>query len=491
MTELRPYQISTIDNARVALARLPKPERRVVVQMATGAGKTFTAAELISRVESGGKRTLFVCDTLELVEQALKAFDDYGLSVGVMQSQHLRTDPQKLTQVCSQATLSGWLKSGKLDSYQVDLIVHDECHMQYRVRELLSEKYPEAVVIGLTATPFAKGMGDFYKGIVSAVPMQALINDGYLSEYSVYAPSQPAMKGTKLSGGDYKATDAAAKYDNAIVADIVKTWLEHGKGRRTLMFACNVAHSKYLVSEFVAAGVNAVHVDGYPQDENEVHNRFEIIEQYRRGEIEILSSVALTTKGFDAPETSCLVIARPTKSLSLHWQMIGRALRTAEGKSNAIVLDHAGNTLRHGFPTDITDFALNDSSRPEIKADKREKDEPLPVPCAKCSYMKPPGVHACPSCEFAPEKKHGVVNVDGELVEVRAKPEPTKEEKQQFYSELIGSGKNEKACMSIFKRKYKQWPNGLNNNPLPPTQKTKSYITSCNIAYARGRANAA
>jgi len=492
MTNLRPYQIDCINNTRAILARLAPHERRVVVQMATGAGKTYTAAELISSAELKGKRTLFVCDTLELVQQALLAFDNYGLSVGVMQAQHARTNPQKLTQVCSQATLSGWLKSNRFDNYQVDLIIHDEAHCQFKVRESLSEKYPNAPVLGLTATPFAKGMGDFYNAIVSAVSMQRLIDDGYLSDYAVYAPSQPSMKGTTLSGGDYKASAAAEKYDNALVADIVQTWLKHGKGRRTLMFACNVAHSKHLVAEFVAAGVNAIHVDGYPDEPDAVEDRFQKINRYRNGEIEILSSVALTTKGFDAPETSCLIVARPTKSLSLHWQILGRVLRTAENKTDAIVLDHAGNTLRHGFPTDITSFELDDSSKPEIKADKREKGERLPVPCTSCSYMKPPGVHACPNCQFAPEKEHGVVNVDGELVEVKAKPEPSRDDMQRFYSELIGAGKNEKACMAIFKRKYKQWPNGLDSKPLPPSDATKRYITSSNIAYARGRkANAA
>ena len=490
MTTLRPYQSDTIVRTRQALAALPKSERRMVVQMATGAGKTFTAAELIASAESRGNRTLFVCDTLELVEQALSAFDSYGLNVGVMQSQHERTAPERLTQVCSQATLAGWLKSGKLDGYRADLIVHDECHQQYRVRESLAEKYPNAPVIGLTATPFAKGMGDFYNGVVSAVPMQTLIDDGYLCEYSVYAPSSPNLKGVASSGRDHNPAEAAKRYDNALVADIVNTWLKHGKGRQTLMFACNVAHSKHLVREFVSAGVNAVHVDGYPTDPDAQDDRFEIIEQFRRGEIEILSNVALCTKGFDAPETSCLIIARPTKSLSLHWQILGRGMRIAEGKDDCIVLDHAGNTLKHGFPTDITEFKLDDSSRPELKSDKREKGEPLPVPCPKCSYMKSPGVHVCPICTFAPEKKHGVVNVDGELVEFRSKPEPSHDDMQRFYSEVLGASKTmtEGLAPHIFKRRFKRWPDGLNRQAIQPSPETKRYVTSSNIAYHKGKA---
>jgi DNA repair protein RadD len=496
---LHDHQNSAITETRKLLATLPPNERRVVLQMATGAGKTVAAAEIASLAVDKGGRVLFVCDTLELVEQALATFDRYELRTGVMQAKHERTNLVKPVQVCSQATLAGWIKRGKLADYQVDLIIHDESHMQYKVREALCELYPNAVVIGLTATPFAKGMGVFYKGIVSAIPMQELIDKGFLCDYKVFAPSKPNMKGATMSGKDWNPNAAAERYTGDIHADIVKTWKAQGQGRRTLMFACNVLHSKALVAEFVSAGVNAVHVDGYPSDEGAIEDRFQIIQRFREGSIDVLSNVALCTKGFDAPEVSCLVIARPTKSLSLHWQMLGRGLRTAPGKDSCIVLDHAGNALLHGLPTDITEFELCNGTKND--SDKRKKEAPLPVPCGSCGVLKAGGAHLCPNCGFAPEKKNEIVNVDGELIEYKTLIEKkkkevvfTKEQKQEWWSGFLfhqyHRGYSAGWASHIYRKKFGVWPAQLAETRTSPTTEVRSFITSQQIRYVKGKGRA-
>ena len=495
--KLRQYQLDTIANTRQAVASLPKDQRHVLIQMPTGSGKTFTSGELITRAVDNGSRVLFVADRLELVEQALAAFDKMGLECGVIQGQHERTKLSAKVQVCSQATLANWLKRGHLDRYDVDIVIHDECDVQYKVRDMLADKWPKAIVIGLSATPFSKGLGDFFHSVVSSISMSDMVDQGYLSKYRIFAPSQPDMKGVAMSGKDWKAAAAAAMYDGQLVADIVQTWKRLASYRPTLCFACNVAHSKAIVESFVEAGVNAVHVDGYPTSEDD-EERHSIIARYKAGDIEVLSSVALCARGFDAPETSALIIARPTKSLSLYMQIVGRALRTSEGKEDAIILDHAGCALRHGFPTDVTDFELDTSEKRENK-DARKKGEKLPVPCSACHFMKPPGTHRCPNCLFAPEKKNTVVNVDGELVEL------SKVEKKEKYSESDKERwmkmfkayevKHQKAngySVYLYRDKFgtdpvNKWP----ETTQEPSSEVLGWIKHQNIRKAKRRAKAA
>ena len=490
--KLRPYQ----DVAIKGLAQsLGKGNRRPVLQMATGGGKTLTTAELIRRAEAKGNRTLFICDSLELVEQAVAAFDSYGLQVGVMQGDHYRTDESCLTQVCTAQTLERRIKKQALEfeRYPVALIVFDECHVQYAVRDTLAVMYPKAPIIGLTATPFSKGMGSFYNDVISAIPMQDLIDLGYLCPFTAYAPFVPEMKGVKQVAGDWSKDAAAQIYNGELVADIVKTWKKLGKGRPTLAFACNVAHSKFIAEQFQAAGVHAEHVDGYGGSDEAKLARHQKIEAYKAGEIEVLSNVGICTKGFDAPATSCLIIARPTKSLSLHWQIVGRALRTHPSKTESIILDHAGNFVRHGFPTDPIDFELNDGSVDAKKADSRKEGEKLPVPCPACHTLKT--AHKCPACGFAPERQNTIENVDGELVRLdqvkEAKSEKyTQADKDQwlrmFKAYEIGHGKKNGYSLFLYKEKFgaepaTKWPKKV----VSPSEECLSWIKSRNIRYAK------
>lgn len=494
--ELRDYQTQAITNLRRSIASGTK---RLIMQAATGSGKTTTAAEIIRCCEAKGKRTLFVCDSLELVDQAVNCFDKYGLDVGVMQGQHLRTDESCLTQVCTAQTLDRRIAKQRyqFEQYPVHLIIIDEAHIQHKVRDELAMLYPEVVVLGLTATPFSKGLGSFYSEVIPAISMKQLIDDGYLSTYRAFAPYVPDMTGVKQAAGDFTKDSAAEVYDQQIIGDLVAHWKRHASDRPTLAFGCNVAHSKAIAAEFESNGVKAAHIDGYGGDAEKLE-REETIRRYKAGEIQLLSSVGVLTKGFDAPLTSCLIIARPTKSLSLHLQIVGRGLRTFAGKDDCLILDHAGNFVRHGFPEDITDFTLHDGSKRESK-DKREKGEKLPVPCPSCQALK--SSHRCPSCGFAPEKQNEIVNVDGELVELekhqanqakKKSKELSMDEKQTFYSELLGyqqhKGYREGWAANQYRNRLDVWPNQLQKTPASTSLETQSWIRSQQIRYAKGKA---
>jgi superfamily II DNA or RNA helicase len=161
---------------------------------------------------------------------------------------------------------------------------------------------------------------------------------------------------------------------------VVDTWLKRGENRQTICFGINIVHSEAIADEFRANGVNAVHIDGYtPRDE-----RKEIIADFKAGKIKLLSSVGVLTKGFDAPDATCLVIARPTKSLMLHIQMLGRVLRKSSCDTNALILDHSGNLARLGFPDDVLPNVLDSGkkiNRSEKAEQEKEREERAPKPC--------------------------------------------------------------------------------------------------------------
>jgi superfamily II DNA or RNA helicase len=277
----------------------------------------------------------------------------------------------------------------------------------------------------------------------------------------------------------------------ALVADVVDTWIDRGQNRPTLCFAVDRAHAKHLQTKFETAGIPTGYVD-YVTPANE---RTEIGRRLRTGELKVVVNVTCLTIGIDWAEISCLILARPTKSEMLFVQMVGRGLRTADGKSDCLILDHSGNHLRLGFVPDIGHDHLDDDR--ERKVDRKEQ-EALPKKCPKCSYLRPPGVHICPACGFAPEPRSTVVNRDGELVEFVSRnvvKAPSYEEKAQFYQQLKyycrERGYQRSWVAHKFREKFGVWPRGLDDlPPLPPTPTTRNWIRSRQIAFAKSRSSA-
>ncbi|MBA4898708.1 DEAD/DEAH box helicase family protein [Pseudomonas aeruginosa] len=329
---LRPYQDKALNELRRGI------RDGILVQMLmapTGAGKTTIASAMKQGACAKGKRAFFIVDSLELVDQAATRFYEDGLEVGVIQGDHSWTDYSKPIQVCTIQTLrSRW--QGLPDYLKPDLVVIDEAHVLHKMhKEIIEECVERKIpVIGLSATPFRKGLGRVFGRLVVSATLAELTDQGFLVPAHCYAPSIPDLKGIKTSADGDWADDALAEVMGGakIMGDVVTNWLQLAKGRQTVVFGCNVAHSRELARQFTEAGILAAHVDGY-MDELE---RAKIIKNYRHGSIRVLCNVAVLTKGFDAPETSCVVLARPTKSLMMHYQMMGRGLRTADGKKDCL-----------------------------------------------------------------------------------------------------------------------------------------------------------
>lgn len=475
---------------------------RPVLAQPTGSGKTVVAAYMCRSARDRGKRSIFIVNALALIRQTIRTFSGMGMAedIGVIQSKHPMEDDNKLVQIATIQTLAAWLKKwpGRFETWSVDLIIIDECDQQYDARDLLAGYYADKPIIGLTATPLAKGMGLFYTNLLKPIGMQELIDRGFLSDYKIFAPSAPDLTGVKTVGKDYAKGGSADKYDRVLRADIIKSWRELGENRKTLGFAPTVAMSKQMALEFNQAGIPAAHIDGYGQSDEAKAARAKIFEDFEAGIIKVLWSVNITARGYDHPEVGCLIVARPTKSRSLWIQMLGRVLRRFEGKEYGIVLDHSTNTERLGEPTAPLPDELCDGS-PKSNKDKPKKDEPLPTICPSCFGSKPPGVSVCPHCGFAPEARTPIITKEGKLVEITKRGKEkvvgfTPEFKDAFYSQLLGlahqRGNTKGWAYNAYKKKFKEEPSQYIMHKSKPGDEVLRWEKHLNIRYARGKANA-
>ena len=377
----RDYQREAIDQVKHLLAGNP------CLVAPTGSGKSFMGAVLADELQLP---TLWLAHRKELVEQAAQHLRDLGVYTGIIKS-GIAPDPLAPVQVASVQTLT------RRNKPRAGLIIIDEAHHATAAGYAsIVAHYPGVPIVGLTATPFrldGRGLGDLFGELVIAAWPDELCDRGILHRPKVYAVSSPDMSGVKIIAGDYHSR-AAAERTNTTQAntDIVREWQQHAAGKRTVAFAINVEHSMAIAEAFQAAGVPAEHLDG-GTDRQEREN---ILRRLRTGQTHIVSNCMVLTEGWDLPALECAIIARPTASLNLHLQMIGRIMRACEGKDGAIVLDHAGNHHRHGLVTRRLDYTLDGTK-------KIGSSEPLGLRrCRGCGLYFETTKFACPECGWQP-----------------------------------------------------------------------------------------
>jgi superfamily II DNA or RNA helicase len=483
MHQLRDYQEGAISALRDALRH---GKRRPVLQMPTGAGKTATAAAIINMAIKRGHRVIFVVPAISLVNQTVESFERDGmLDIGVMQAYHERTDNTARVQVASIQTLM------RRKIPDVGLVIVDECHVLFKFydnwfKQLADKKVP---VVGLSATPWARGMGKLYDDLIIGTTTQNLIDQGYLSKFRVFAPAHPDLTDVKIVKGDYETKGlSSAMQEGTLVADIISTWLEKGEGRPTLCFGVDRAHAKKIQQEFIAAGVLTGYMDAFTKiDEREI-----IAKQFADGDLKIVCNVGVLTTGIDW-DVRCIIMARPTRSEILYTQIIGRGLRTAIGKDNCLILDHSDTTIRLGFVTDINHATLDSGDK--RAASKYEKKEALPKPCPKCTYVKPFKSRDCPACGFKAEYVSQIETEKGELLEITAdkKQNPldwTASAKSTFYAELLGhallKGYKSGWAFHAYRQRFGVGP-ASKPTPISPSMATCAWIKHLNIVKAKQR----
>lgn len=418
--ELRDYQKKIVADARQAL----RLYRRVLIQAPTGAGKTALASFIAGETSARGMLVWFVCHRAELVAQTSYTFRKFGIEHGVIASGHAY-DQRRRVQICSIDTLKNRL--GIVSPPR--LIIFDECHhLGAAGWTRVQEAFPEAWNIGLSATPQrldGKGLDANFDEIVLGPTVAWLTSNGHLSPYRAFAPSVPDMTGVRRAMGDYAKSETEKKMDRpTITGDAIAHWRKYASGMRSVVFGVTVKHSQHLSDQFSAAGIPSAHLDGNTPKAD----RARIIREFADGRILVLTNVDLFGEGFDLSAIAqrevtidCVLQMRPTQSLALHLQQVGRALRPAPGKT-AIILDHAGNILRHGLPDDDREWSL---AGREIKRRGAANDNeiPPPVTCEGCfGQIRRPAPPACPYCghELAPGAREITVGA-GELREIKEK----------------------------------------------------------------------
>lgn len=474
---LRPHQVRAIELARQSLG---KGNKSVVIQGPTGFGKTLVASNIIRFALDKGRRVIFTVPQKNLVNQTVDAFEAEGIKdIGVMQGNHPRLDPNAMVQVATVQTLA------RRDIPEASLIVADECHINSSVIDKLMEE-DDIYFVGLSATPWRKGMGHKWQDLVIPITIGELIDQGYLSKFVVYAPSTPDLSSVKtkstINGTDYDDKQLQEIMgESKLVADIVQTWLAKGENRPTLCFCVNRAHASIVHNKFLRAGIASEYCDGMT-DETE---RGRINRRFREGEVKVICSVRTMTTGVDLP-VSCIIDAAPTKSEMLHVQKIGRGLRVNEGTEDLIILDHASNSYRLGL---VTDIKYDELDKTEVgERQKRKRKEKLPKDCSQCDAVFSGLI--CPQCGHERKPVANVETEQGDLVEVgERKKRPTKEEQQRFYSMALwlakDRGKPKKYADGLFKGKFDKWPRKMKFVEMFPDKAFFNWEKSRRIAYAK------
>lgn len=498
LPELREYQKAAVESLRLSLA---KGMRRPVLVSPTGSGKTRLAIEVIRLAVSKGRRVLFLAPRRELIYQASAVLESAGVMHGVIMAGEPahRYSP---VQVASFDTL--WARRNRIPLPPADLVIVDEAHLSLAAtRKKLIEAYPDARVIGLTATPArgdGRGLGEIYDDLVLSWSVRELTDAGFLVPARYFVPTKPDLEGLKINrDGDYREKELAPRMDQPqLIGDIVHNWFRLAKGRSTVVFCVTRSHSRHLQAEFVARGVKAEHLDG----ETELAERQAILARVASGETTVLCNVFVATYGLDIPRLECAVLARPTRNIALYLQIIGRVLRTAPGKTEALVIDHAGAVDEHGRVDDYVPWSLDEDSKvsERKKADEQERKEPKDITCGECSYVFRAS-RKCPKCGHEMVSKGKPVPVhQADLQELKPSQEnknATWEAKAEFMAGLrayaLERGINPGWCAHKYREKFGVWPNDRRVSAVPPgpiAEEVRNWIRHSNIRFAKGRAAA-
>ena len=473
------------DHQRLAIQMLRQSVRegnkKSVLAAPCSFGKTRVAMEILKSVVENGKTGIFICDRIKLVDQALQEFDRAGIRCGVMQGDHWRTDPSAPVQIASIQTLA---RKRYQPIFHVAIV--DECHTHYKAMTELMDKNSNVIFIGLSATPYSKGLGQHYTDLIVPITTRELLEKDYLCPVRYFGGRTVDLKGVKTKrlstgGVDYdpKSLSEAIDKDDKLAGDIIENFKRYGKGQ-TIAFSPSIKHSKKLGEMFQSEGITAEHIDGYMDEEE----RQILFEAHDEGEFQILSCSRLLNTGYDAPKVQTLIDCFSTKSLISFIQRAGRIARLHPDKQEAIYLDHAGNVTRHGFPEDVVPESLDNG---EVKFDERElvkeKKEPDLAVCPQCYQHY---VVKC-ACGYERPVKEMLKSDDQILKELKkTNKEATTEDKEIFLGELqfYGRQKGFKSGWSswAYRAKFGVWPNKIDPQAtIHVSQDTQNYIKHLHI----------
>lgn len=452
---LFPDQSDLIDRIRGSMTR----HKSILMQSATGSGKTVMGAYMIQSAVAKGNRCVFVVPRNELLRQTAETFNAYGIEFGYFAAGYA-PNPFAKVQLASGPTLARRLDKAP----RATVVFVDEVHYGAAQLETIIRHYQAqgAWVVGLSATPWkmsGKGLGDWFDVMQEGPSIAKLIEDGRLSKYRLFAPSAPDLSGVKTTAGDYAKGQLSEVMENdrVLIGNAVGHYKKHAAGRLNVTFCTSLKHAEIVAEAFNAQGIPAAMVSG-EMDQDERSRR---IKAFARRELHVLTSVDLLTFGFDLASAAQMDVTieamsdmRPTKSLSLQLQKWGRVLRRKDDP--ALIFDHAGNSdpdRGHGLPDDPRDWTLE--GRQKRSKDGAEPTQPVRQ-CPTCYHVHRP-TPECPACGFVyPVQSRMIEEVEGELAEVTAQREAKKQARMaqgraQTLAELMALGNSRGRALHILR----------------------------------------
>lgn len=437
MIRLRDYQSDLVDGIRNSFR---SGKRAPMAVAPTGSGKTVLFSHIAKGTSAKGNRVMILVHRQELLEQTSRTLNSFGLLHGIVAAGRSpdRTQP---VQVASVQTLVR-----RLNFYRPDLIIIDECHhgVAGSWRKVI-DAYPNARILGVTATPErldGRGLGDVFDDMILGPEVADLIDAGHLCKPKYYAPPQVAkLANIHKTAGDYNKGELAAAMDKAaITGDAVDHYRRICPGVPAVAFCASISHAQHVAEQFQAAGFRAATIDG-TLDREQRRDRVKALGDRR---LHVLTSCEIINEGFDLPVVTAAILLRPTMSLSLHLQQIGRVLRPSEGKTHSVILDHVGNLASHGFAEDQREWSLD--GRKKSKRTKDQEPEVKVMQCEECFCCHPPAP-SCPQCGFVyPRRVREIEQVDGDLVEINIDEMRRQKKKEQAgaqsYEDLVALGRS-------------------------------------------------
>lgn len=395
-----------------------------------GSGKSVIISDIAKSATDKHNRVLFLVHRRELIEQIKETFIKNNVNLDYVHFGMVQTVVKRLE---------------KMD--RPKLIIVDENHhsLAKSYREIF-DYFSDIPRLGFTATPIrlnGSGLGDINDVLIEEVNAKWLIENEYLSPYKYYAPKLIDTEKLKLNSlREFSSTSIDSAMDEkTIYGDAIKHYKQLADGEQAIAYCHSVESSKYTAEQFRLNGINAVHIDGKtPKIE-----RDNVIENFRNGEIKIITNVDLIGEGFDVPDCSTVIMLRPTQSLSLFIQQSMRGMRYRPNKTS-IIIDHVDNVRRHGLPDADRQWSLSGIKKTESQAEVKVKE------CMNCYSVYAAGEDKCPECGHVPEveeRKDYEVNEDAELEEIdesEIKEEVTLDFREpsdcKNMSELVDLGRN-------------------------------------------------
>lgn len=462
-----------------------------IIMAPTGSGKTYLALRIINEALKRGKRCLFICDRITLIDQTSKVAYNYGLTEhGIIQGNHWMTNPDLPFQIASAQTLAsrGWGKE------EFDIIVIDEVHTMYKVWvEYIKDC--SAHVIGLSATPFSKSLGLLFTNLINAATMDSLVQSKVLVPMRFFSCTKINMTGAKLIGGEWSDHDVEER-GLEIVGNVVQDWKKFAENLKTIIFGATIKHCEDMARQFNNSGIRAeVFCCETKQDE-----RKRILDDFRKPDSKwVLLSVEALSKGFDVPDVECICDCRPLrKSLSTAIQMWGRGLRSHDGKTECKLLDFSGNIIR--FNEDFTNIYFNglDSLDMGEKLDKtvrQDNEEKEPSACPLCGQA--PFFKKCMACGYENKSICTIEHLPGEMREIEMCKKYHAKDSRDLYNQIASFVKNgrtrddKKAGYTAitFKNITGEWPK-FNFESAPHVKVSKAVsgkIKASRIAWHKGK----